>query len=109
MTRLYGWALKGFRCTDHVPCKHWQTYTLISVVRSNHVIDQATLLIDGSMTGECFTGYAKDHLVPSPQQGEIVVMDNLEAHRSPKVRELIAGAGCDLWYLPPYSPDLNPI
>ena len=82
---------------------------MISAIRSNQVINDATLLIDGSMTKACFEDYVKDHLVPSLKEGEIVVMDNLQAHKNPKVRELIEAAGCDLWYLPPYSPDLNPI
>lgn len=82
---------------------------MVSAIRSNQVIDGATLLIDGSMTKVCFEGYIRHCLVPSLKPGEVVVMDNLSAHKNPNVRKLIEASGCELWYLPPYSPDLNPI
>ena len=109
MARKYGWAPKSKRCVDYVPHGHWKTYTMVSAIRSNQVLGDATLLIDGSMTKVCFENDVRDHLVPSLKAGEIVVMDHLQAHKNPKVRELIEESGCDLWYLPPYSPDLNPI
>ena len=109
MTRQYGWANRQDRCVAYVPHGHWKTSTIISAIRSNQVIDGATFMIDGPMTGECFVGYTKHHLAPNLKPGEIVVMDNLATHKCAGVREAIEDVGCDLWYLPPYSPDLNPI
>ena len=109
MTRLYGWADRSKRCIDYAPHGHWKTATMISAIRSNQVIEQATFMVDGPMTSERFVGYVKHHLAPNLKSGEIVVMDNLAAHKHADVRHTIEGAGCDLWYLPPYSPDLNPI
>ena len=82
---------------------------MISAIRSNQVIEEATFLVDGPMNGERFLGYIQNHLAPNLKAGEIVVMDNLAAHKCAGVREAIESVGCELWYLPPYSPDLNPI
>ena len=109
MIRRYGWSTIGQRCIDHVPHNHWRTATIVGAIRSNPVIEGATVLLDGTLTRECFEDYVKRCLVPSLQPGEIVVMDNLLVHKGARVRELIEGAGCDLWYQPPHSPDLNPI
>ena len=109
MTRLYGWSNMSNRCIDYTPHGHWKTSTMISAIRSNQVIEEATFLIDGAMTGERFLGYVQNHLAPNLKSGEIVVMDNLAAHKCEGVREAIESVGCELWYLPPYSPDLNPI
>ena len=73
------------------------------------MIHDATLVIDGAMNGPTFLGYVEQCLAPSLRPGEVVVMDNLSAHKVAGVREAIEAVGCDLWYLPPYSPDLNPI
>jgi transposase len=109
MTRPYGWSMKGTRCNDHTPNGHWKTMTLLSAIRSDAVIEDATVVCDGAMDGGTFLTYVEDCLVPSLRRGDVVVMDNLPAHKVSGVREAIEEAGCDLWYLPPYSPDLNPI
>lgn len=109
MTRLYGRSMKGTRCNDHTPNGHWKTMTLLSAIRSDEVIQDATIVSDGAMDGDTFLNYVEKCLVPSLRCGDIVVMDNLSSHKVKGVREAIESAGCDLWYLPPYSPDFNPI
>ncbi len=109
MTRLYGRALRGERCVDHSPHGHWKTMTMLSAIRDEGVIEGATVVVDGAMDGDTFLNYVERCLVPSLRSGDVVVMDNLASHKVRGVREAIESAGCDLWYLPPYSPDLNPI
>jgi len=109
MTRLYGRAQRGKRCVDSTPHGHWKTLTMLSAIRYEGVIEDATVVVDGAMDGDIFVAYVEQCLVPSLRCGDIVVMDNLSAHKNARVRELIEQAGCDLWYLPAYSPDLNPI
>lgn len=109
MTRLYGRATGGDRCVDHAAHGHWQTMTMVSAIREEGVLEDATLVLDGTMDGPTFLSYVEGCLVPSLRPGEVVVMDNLPAHKVTGVREAIEDAGCDLWYLPPYSPDYNPI
>lgn len=109
MTRLYGRAPIGERCIDHTPHGHWQTTTMLSAIRATGVMEGATMMFDGAMDGPTFLGYVERCLVPSLQPGDVVVMDNLASHKVAGVREAIEAAGCSLWYLPPYSPDLNPI
>ena len=109
MTRLDGRSAKGTRCNDHTPNGHWKTMTMLSAIRGEGVIEDATVVCDGAMDGGTFLAYVEDCLVPSLQCGDVVVMDNLAAHKVKGVREAIEAAGCDLWYLPPYSPDYNPI
>ncbi|MEM1354526.1 MAG: transposase [Planctomycetota bacterium] len=108
MTRLYGRSMKGTRCNDDTPGGHWKTMTLLSAVRSTEVIQDATVVCDGAMDGGTFLTYVERCLVPSLRCGDVVVMDNLAAHKVVGVREAIEASGCDLWYLPPYSPDLAP-
>jgi transposase len=109
MTRLYGRSMKGERCNDHTPNGHWKTMTLLSAIRSDEVIRDATVVCDGPIDGDTFLTYVEQCLVPSLRCGDVVVMDNLPAHKVKGVREAIENAGCDVWYLPPYSPDYNPI
>lgn len=109
MTRLYGRAPVGERCIDHTSHGHWKTMTMISAIRMEGVVDDATLLIDGPMNRDTFETYTEQCLVPSLRPGDVVIMDNLSSHKSEAVREMIESAQADLWYLPPYSPDLNPI
>ena len=109
MTRLYGRAPGGQRCIDRTPHGHWKTLTMLSAIGYHGVIEQATVVVDGSVDSDVFIAYVEQCLVPSLEPGNIVVMDNLSAHKDKRVRELIEAAGCDLWYLPAYSPDLNPI
>jgi len=109
MTRLYGRAPGGSRCIDHTPHGHWKTMTMLSAIRAEGVMKDATVVVDGAMNSVTFLGYVRQFLVPALRPGDVVVMDNLPAHKSADVREAIEAVGCDLWYLPPYSPDLNPI
>lgn len=109
MTRLYGRALGGARCIDTSPHGHWKTLTMLSAIGSCGVLHDATMVVDGAIHGELFLAYVQQWLAPSLRPGQIVVMDNLAAHKVAGVGEAIEAAGCALWYLPPYSPDLNPI
>jgi len=109
MTRLYGRSAVGERCVDHTAHGHWKTMTMLSAIREAGVIEDATVVADGAMNGVTFLAYVEQFLVPSLRPGEVVVMDNLASHKVKGVREAIEAAGCDLWFLPPYSPDLNPI
>jgi putative transposase len=109
MTRLYGRAPVGERCVDHTPHGHWKTMTMLSAIRLDGVVRGATMVYDGPMNRDTFVDYVEHCLVPSLQPGDVVVMDNLSSHKATRVCELIEDAGADLWYLPPYSPDLNPI
>lgn len=99
----------GERCNDYTPHGHWQNTTLLSAIRSDRVIEQATVIYDGSMNTATFEGYVQQYLAPSLRPGDVVVMDNLASHKSIATRLAIEEAGATLWYLPPYSPDLNPI
>jgi transposase len=107
MIRRYGWGLRSSRVIDHVPQGHWKTTTFAAALRASGVI--APLVLDGPMNGECFLAYVRQFLVPALQPGDLVVMDNLSCHKQSGVWEAIREAGADVLYLPPYSPDLNPI
>lgn len=107
MTRLYARAKKGKRAIDFAPYGHWSTTTLIAALSAQGAI--APMVLDGPMDRVCFEAYVEQVLVPVLAPGSIVVMDNLSAHKSLAVSEMIHTAEAELWYLPPYSPDLNPI
>jgi transposase len=107
MARAYGRAPIGERVVDYVPHGHWKTTTFLSTLRLDGMI--APLVLDGPMNGEAFLQWVKQFLVPTLKPGHIVVMDNLSSHKVDGVREAIEAAGARLEYLPPYSPDLNPI
>jgi transposase len=107
MARLYGRAPRGERCQAAVPHDHWKTTTFTAGLRIGGIA--APWLIDGPMDGDAFRAYVTKVLVPELAPGDVVVMDNLPAHRVSGVREAIEAAGATLLYLPPYSPDLNPI
>jgi transposase len=107
MTRRYGRSPRGARLIDATPHGHWQTTTFVAGLRESGLT--APLALDGPMTGEVFRAYVEQMLAPSLTPGDVVVMDNLAAHKVSGVRELIEAAGASLLYLPPYSPDLNPI
>lgn len=109
MVRRYGRSPVGQRCVDQTPQGHWRTMTMLSAIRAEGVIKEATAVVDGPMSGPLFLAYVERFLTRSLRPGEVVVMDNLAAHKVKGVREAIEAAGCDLWYLPAYSPDLNPI
>lgn len=90
-----------------VPYGHWRTLTFLAALRHDRI--DAPLVIDGPINGESFTAYVEQFLVPTLAPGDIVIMDNLGSHKSQAVRAAIRAAGADLLFLPPYSPDLNPI
>jgi len=109
MTRLYGRAPIGQRCYFAAPQGHWHTTTLLSAIRCTGVMKHASIVFDGPTDAHVFRGYVEQCLAPALTPGDIVVMDNLASHKVAGVLEAIEGAGASLWYLPPYSPDLNPI
>ncbi|MGH8865462.1 MAG: IS630 family transposase [Burkholderiales bacterium] len=107
MARRHGRAPKGKRLVCAVPHGHWKTSTFVAALRCDAIT--APCVIDGAMDGETFLAYVGQFLLPALRRGDIVTMDNLPSHKVAGVRELIEGAGAILIYLPPYSPDLNPI
>jgi len=107
MARLRGWAPKGERCRASLPHGHWKTTTFTAGLRLDGLV--APWLLDGAMNGEAFLVYVRRVLAPELKPGDIVIMDNLPAHKVAGVRETIKTAGAGLLYLPPYSPDFNPI
>jgi len=107
MARRHGRAKRGERCRAAIPHGHWKTTTFTAGLRIDGVM--APLVLDGPMYGAAFLAYAEQVLVPELQPGDIVVMDNLPAHKISGVRKAIEAAGATLLYLPPYSPDFNPI
>jgi transposase len=107
MTRLYGRAQQGKRAVDDAPAGHWCTTTMISSIRLDG--STACMVVDGSTTKDIFKAYVEQILLPTLTVGDVVVLDNLSSHKNQEVRDLIESAGAELWFLPPYSPDLNPI
>ena len=107
MTRRSGRSPVGQRLVCPVPQGHYQTTTMIAAVRLKG--PQAPWMFDGAMDGELFLAWVKQGLVPVLQRGDVVIMDNLPTHKVAGVREAIEAAGARLEYLPPYSPDFNPI
>lgn len=107
MARRYGRAPRGERCRAGIPHGHWKTTTLTAGLRLNGIA--APMVIDGPMDGAAFLAYVQQVLAPELGPGEVVVMDNLPAHRVAGVRQAIEARGAGVLYLPPYSPDFNPI
>ena len=107
MVRLRGRAPRGERLVSKVPHGHWKTTTFVAGLRTNALT--APCVIDGPMNGDAFFAYVEQILVPTLKPGDIVVMDNLSSHKLPAIREAIEAAGARLLYMPPYSPDFNPI
>ncbi len=107
MARRRGRAAKGERCCAAVPFGPWKTTTFTAGLRLTGLT--APFVLDGPMDGIAFLAYVSQVLVPALKPGDIVIMDNLTAHKVKGIREAIEGAGAHLIYLPPYSPDLNPI
>ena len=106
-TRLRGWAEGGNRLVEAVPSGKWQTHTLVHAVALDGT--RAAMVLDGPMNSESFTGFCKWLLAPSLHPGDLVVMDNLSSHKLAAAVEAIEAAGAEVVYLPPYSPNLNPI
>jgi transposase len=107
MTRTSGRSLCGTRLVDRVPHGHRRTLTFLAALRYDGLT--APCVFDGPINGESFLAYIEQILVPTLKKGDIVVMDNLSSHKSQAVRNAIRAAGAKLLFLPPYSPDLNPI
>lgn len=107
MARMRGRAPRGERCRASIPHGHWKTTTFTAGLRLDGLT--APWLLDGPMDGEAFLVYVRRVLVPELTPGDIVIMDNLPAHKVSGVRQAIENAGARLLYLPPYSPDFNPI
>ncbi len=107
MTRLGGWRQIGQRLLAKVPHGHWKTLTLVAALRHDGII--APCVFDGPINGQSFLAYVREMLIPALKPGDIVVLDNLGSHKGSAVREAIRAAGARLVFLPPYSPDLNPI
>lgn len=107
MTRRYGRAPRGLRLLAAVPHGHWKVTTVVAGLRTSGIT--APCVFDGAINGARFRAYIEQMLVPRLQPGDIVVLDNLTSHKVAGIREAIEAQGAQLLYLPPYSPDLNPI
>jgi len=107
MARLRGWAPKGERCRATIPHGHWKTITFVGGLTLEGFV--APMLLDGPMDGECFLAWIEQMLAPALRAGDLVIMDNLSAHKVDGIKEAIEARGAELLYLPPYSPDFNPI
>ena len=107
MTRLRGRAPRGQRLIDKTPHGHWKTTPLIAALGISGL--RCSTVVDGAVNGDTFEAFVEQVLVPDLRPGDVVVMDNLSSHKRQRIRELIEDAGARLVFLPPYSPDLNPI
>jgi transposase len=107
MARRCGRAMKGKRLRSGVPHGHWKTTTFVAGLRNTGIA--APFVLDGPIDRNAFETYIGKVLVPELAAGDVVVMDNLSSHKGPRVRDMIEAAGATLLYLPPYSPDFNPI
>jgi transposase len=107
MTRLRGRAKRGERLIDKTPHGHWKTSTLIAALGIEGVC--CSTVVDGAVNADIFEAFVQQVLVPELRPGDIVVMDNLSSHKRDRTRKRIEAAGAELVFLPPYSPDLNPI
>ena len=107
MTRLRGRAPRGERLIAKVPHGHWNTTTLIAGLGIDGI--RCSTVVDGAINGDVFEAFVRHVLLPELRPGDVVVMDNLSSHKRLAIRQLIESVGAKLLYLPPYSPDLNPI
>ena len=107
MTRTHGRCAKGKRLIAKAPFGKWQTLTFLAALRTDRI--DAPCVVDGPINGRSFQAYVEQILVPALNPGDIVIMDNLGSHKGKAVRKAIRAAGAKLFFLPPYSPDLNPI
>jgi transposase len=107
MVKTTGWAPRGERLVDHAPFGHWRTQTFVAALRHDRV--DAPWVIGGAMNSEMFELYAETQLAPSLRAGDVVILDNLSSHKSPKAAQALRDIGAWFLFLPPYSPDLNPI
>jgi len=107
LLRRYGRSPRGTRLHDHTPCGHWEAQTVIAALRIDGVT--APAVFDGPIDAISFHAYVEQVLVPTLRPGDVVVLDNLAAHKQPEVHHAITAAGASIRFLPPYSPDFNPI
>ena len=107
MARRHGRCRRGERLRSGVPHGHWKTTTLIAGLRRTGMV--APMVLDGPINRDAFVAYVRQVLVPGLSPGDIVIMDNLSSHKAPAARDVIEAAGAKLLFLPPYSPDFNPI
>jgi transposase len=107
MTRTYGRSQRGSRLRAKVPYARWETTTFLGAMRSTGFV--APLCVEGAVNGEIFSGWVEQHLAQTLRPGDVVVMDNLSSHKMRRVVQAIEQVGAEVRYLPPYSPDLNPI
>jgi transposase len=107
MTRRYGRSERGGRLQAKVPCSRWETTTFLGAMRSTGFV--APVCVGGAINGQLFEAWVKQHLAKTLRPGDLVVMDNVSSHNSRRVLAAIEGVGAEVRYLPPYSPDLNPI
>jgi transposase len=107
LLRRYGRSPRGMRLHDHTPCGHWQTHTVVAALRADAIT--APAVFDGPIDNASFRAYVEQVLVPTLRPGDVVIMDNLAVHKQPEVQTAIEQAGARLRFLPPYSPDFNPI
>jgi len=107
MTRSHGRSPRGQRLVAKIPQGRWRTLTFLAALRHDRIV--APCVIDGPINGESFLAYVEQVLVPTLRPGDIVIIDNLGSHKGKAVRRAVQGAGAKLFFLPPYSPDLNPI
>jgi transposase len=107
MTPLYGRAERGRRVLEYVPHGHWKTTTFLAALRHEGLA--APMVVDGAINGELFLAYVEQILVPTLHAGDIVILDNLGSHKVAGVKKAIEAVGAKVVYLPPYSPDFNPI
>jgi transposase len=107
LLRRYARSPRGTRASDHTPCGHWQTHTVVAALRPTEMT--ATAVFDGPIDAVTFRAYVEQVLVPTLRRGDVVVLDNLAVHKQLEVRLAIEQAGAHVRFLPPYSPDFNPI
>jgi transposase len=107
MVRTHGWGPRAQRLRRQAPHGHWQTLTFLAALRHDRI--EAPCVLDGPINGESFKAYIEQFLMPTLKPGDIVIMDNLGCHKGHAVRQAIRAVGARLLFLPPYSPDLNPI
>lgn len=107
MVKTTGWAPRGERLIDHAPFGHWNTQTFVAMLRQDRL--EAPWVFSGAMNGEIFATYAETQLAPVLRKGQVVILDNLSSHKSPRAAEALRQVGAWFLFLPPYSPDLNPI
>lgn len=107
LLRMYGWGETSQRVVDHQPLSHWKTFTFLCALRTTGV--SAPLVLEGAMTGDAFAAWVEQSLAPTLKRAECVILDNVAPHKDERIERLVHRTGAKLLYLPPYSPDLNPI